>query len=280
MSLQSFFRSEKSHNLYYDRIGKDDAKMAIIFLHGLAGSRRQWDKIFHALSEKYALYFPDLLGFGYSAKPRSTYTLNVHAEALQKFIQDEVKEQSIIIVGHSLGAIIGLGYAAKYPERVKKVILLSLPYYLSTEEAMLIIKANTKPQYFVIDNPATKITCMLWCSIGGPITRRILPYFLRNIPKEMASDSLLHTYNSYISTLYSVLYYQDIPVLMKNTDRKKVILIHGEKDMLVPLTNVKILAKRFGIPLHIFPKEDHGFPMEAKEKLLSVLNYQLSADMK
>jgi pimeloyl-ACP methyl ester carboxylesterase len=260
MSIQSFLNVEKSNHIYYEKIEKTDSSTAIIFLHGLCGSRRQWHKKYKNLSKEYSLYLIDLLGFGFSAKPDIPYTLQTHIEALHTFIQKNVKEKSIVLVGHSFGAIVVLGYMQKYPKEVNKIFLLSLPYFLSSEEAMSHLKGNYKPQYFVVDSWFLKLTCKIWCHYGGPITRKIMPYVYKNLPKEVATDGLLHTYNSYITSLYNVIYKQDIKSLLTKDTSKKIFLFHADNDRLAPFSHIKALAKEYSIPLHVIKNGSHEFP--------------------
>ena len=91
MTLRTFFTNEKTDNIYFEKVKKEESNHAIIFLHGIIASRRFWPKEFHKLNDNATLYFVDLLGFGYSAKPNSSYTLENHLNALRNFIKKEVR---------------------------------------------------------------------------------------------------------------------------------------------------------------------------------------------
>jgi len=272
MSIQSFLNVEKSNHIYYEKVETADTSTAIIFLHGLCGSRRQWHKQYKDLSKKHTLYFIDLLGFGFSAKPDIPYTLQTHVEALHTFIQKHVKEKSIILIGHSFGAIVSLAYLQKYPKEINKTFLLSLPYFLSSKEAMSHLKANYKPQYFVVDSWFLKLTCKVWCHYGGPITRKINPYIYKNLPKEVASDGSLHTYNSYITSLYNVIYNQDIKSLLTRNISKKIFLLHANNDKLAPFSNIKILSENYNLPLHVIKNGTHEFPFNGENDAYRLLS--------
>src|SRR5258706_8331570 len=168
--LRKFIYSEKTENIYFDSIKKSYADTAIIFLHGLGGSRQSWGKFYTNLSQYASLYFIDLLGYGFSAKPNITYTLENHIASLKTFIDQEVKEQDIILVGHSLGSIIALGYTSYNPERIKKTILIALPYYHSPDEAYKHISTSSKYTFIFSYNLKTKILCTFMCSLFGSIT--------------------------------------------------------------------------------------------------------------
>lgn len=271
MYFQNLFKNEKNENIYFDSVINPNATKAVIFLHGIAGSRRYWSKEYKTLSRKYSLYFIDLLGFGLSAKPNTNYTLEKHITALHIFIQKEVKEKSIVLVGHSLGATITLAYAHTYPKRVEEAFLLSLPYFHSEKDAKEHLKNTTSPSYFVIDTLLTRITCSFICYFGGPISRRIMHFFIRKYPKEVVSDGFLHTYNSYISTLYNVVYKQNIPNLLSQNTSKKITLIHGDQDKTVSIQNIQELAEKYNLKLITLPNQEHTFPIQADREVIKLL---------
>ncbi|KAI3693682.1 hypothetical protein L1987_76631 [Smallanthus sonchifolius] len=93
-------------------------------------------KVFPELvGSKYRLFAVDLLGFGSSPKPREClYTLNDHVEMVEKSVIREFDLNSFHLVAHSMGCIIALALAAKYPNNLKSITLVAPPYFLSSEE--------------------------------------------------------------------------------------------------------------------------------------------------
>jgi len=274
--LRKYIYSEKSKNIYFDAIKKSHTDTAIIFLHGLCSSRRSWGSLYNSLSEKASLYFIDLLGFGFSAKPNIDYTLENHIAALKKFIDKEVQEKDIIFVGHSLGSIIALGYTSFHPERVKKAILIGLPYYQSREEAKKYAETASRFKFIFTYNLQTKILCTLVCSVFGSITRQISPQvFIKDLPKAVAQDGFRHSYQSYISTLTNVLYNQNLSQLLKENITKKLILIHGSDDTLTPMVNIHTLAKNHNLYLEIQQNANHHFPMFDNKPIIDILKSEL-----
>jgi len=102
----------------------------LLFLHGITGSRRYFDRKVRPLERDYRLVIPDLLGFGLSPKPYVEYTLDLFRDSVRAFLEERgLAEAPLTIVGHSLGGLIALQYAARYPEHVRRMILVSLPRY-------------------------------------------------------------------------------------------------------------------------------------------------------
>ena len=80
-------------------------------------------------SETFHTYFIDIIGMGCSS--REPYTYTTHEESLEyfmKFIETWRKTKDLtnfFLCGHSLGGFLASIYTTKYPQHVKKLILLS-----------------------------------------------------------------------------------------------------------------------------------------------------------
>lgn len=75
---------------------------------------------------RYRLIAVDLLGFGRSPKPTdSLYTLREHVDMIERSVLEPYKVKQFHIVAHSLGCILALALAVKYPGAVKSLTLLA-----------------------------------------------------------------------------------------------------------------------------------------------------------
>jgi pimeloyl-ACP methyl ester carboxylesterase len=273
--VRKFFLSEKSNGIHFHKLpSKSKSDRAIVFIHGIIGSHRCWSSEFLQLQENASLYFIDLLGFGYSSKPPIAYTLQDHLDALHTFISTHVLDKEIILVGHSTGSIIAEAYAARYPEKTSKVFLLSLPYYHSEKEASEMVASTQAFRYFAWDTLATRLTCLIACTLFGPLTRQIAPLFNRTFPKAVVQDYFRHSYISYMRSLVNVVYKQHMLETITKTKRK-LILIHGVDDTTVPQEHVKELSEKFGIPLYIVQNADHFLPTFAGEKCVAIIKKEI-----
>src|SRR5262245_7544976 len=99
----------------------------LLFLHALGASGRYWQGGLGALPDRNRCLMPDLLGFGRSPKPDIDYTVDDHLAALREMLSRlGVVDRPLVILGHSLGAILAAEYAARYPNDVAGLILLGL----------------------------------------------------------------------------------------------------------------------------------------------------------
>lgn len=120
------------YQLFVSYDNHNDASVNVIFLHGIGSSAKMWEKktLLHKIHPKARLITVDLLGFGNSPKPEwSKYNASEQATALAKTLRKKNIQGKVIIVGHSLGALVSIEYARKYPKRVSRLILCSPPFY-------------------------------------------------------------------------------------------------------------------------------------------------------
>jgi pimeloyl-ACP methyl ester carboxylesterase len=97
---------------------------ALLFIHGILGSQKQWGHLVDRLDEDHRLIVPDLFGHGQSAKPVGDYSLGAHAATLRDLL-DRLGIEQVSLVGHSLGGGIAMVFAYLFPERVDKLVLVA-----------------------------------------------------------------------------------------------------------------------------------------------------------
>lgn len=74
--------------------------------------------------QDFAVIIPDLPGFA-AGEQLKAYTLDAYVGWLKKFITEQKLTTPPILLGHSFGSIISAAYAAKYPDTIKKLILVN-----------------------------------------------------------------------------------------------------------------------------------------------------------
>lgn len=96
----------------------------MLLIHGLGASLGHWRHAIAPLQQDRPVYAIDMLGFGGSDKPVIPYTVDLWVEQIHDFWQSQI-QQPIFVAGHSLGGIVALTLAARYPEMVKGLVLVS-----------------------------------------------------------------------------------------------------------------------------------------------------------
>lgn len=98
---------------------------AIIMLHGFGASLDTWEKWAEALSARYRVIRFDLPGFGLTGPdPTGDYT-DARSMQILAALLDQLGIDRASLIGNSLGGRIAWNFAAMFPERVNKLVLVS-----------------------------------------------------------------------------------------------------------------------------------------------------------
>jgi len=108
-------------NIHYLTGGHGDP---LVVIHGGSDGARAWKKTMVELSRNYTIYVPDLPGFGYSQKIDGNYYVPELVDFVEEFSHN-LGLDSFHLMGHSLGGGIALTYALKFPDKVKKLVLVN-----------------------------------------------------------------------------------------------------------------------------------------------------------
>ena len=106
--------------------GGQTNKPTILLIHGLAGSRDNWNQIASALTADYHVIIPDLPMVGDTIVPKD-FDLSVPnvTEKLRRFTEAAHLSNQINIVGHSVGGTIAMLYASQYAFDTQSLFLIS-----------------------------------------------------------------------------------------------------------------------------------------------------------
>jgi pimeloyl-ACP methyl ester carboxylesterase len=96
---------------------------AVVMVHGLIVSSRYMVPTAKRLAPYCRVYIPDLPGYGHSAKPPCTLNVPALADALAGWMQ-AVGLRHAVLLGNSFGCQIVVDLAARYPERVERIVLI------------------------------------------------------------------------------------------------------------------------------------------------------------
>jgi pimeloyl-ACP methyl ester carboxylesterase len=95
----------------------------LLCLHGITSNARSWDGLALELAPEYRVLAPDLRGRGDSDKPFDDYGLATHAADVVALL-DRLEIARAVVIGHSMGALIGMMLATAHPDRVAKLVLV------------------------------------------------------------------------------------------------------------------------------------------------------------
>ena len=98
----------------------------VLLVHGLGVSRSSFEKLAVVMSQSgYRVLLPDIPGQGGTDRDKNrNYSIDSQASFLKRLL-DHFKIDKPIIIGNSMGGHIALSFGLLYPNRVKKLVLIS-----------------------------------------------------------------------------------------------------------------------------------------------------------
>ena len=104
-----------------------DRPPTLIFIHGVGMCNEIWAPQVEYFSKKYQVITYDFLGHGQSPLPKNEPTLDDYVEQLNNLV-DSIGVSNFSLVGHSMGAIISVAFARKFPQKINALVALNIVF--------------------------------------------------------------------------------------------------------------------------------------------------------
>jgi pimeloyl-ACP methyl ester carboxylesterase len=113
-----------SNGYTHYEIGGPESGRRVVLVHGFSVPYFIWDPTFEFLTNSgFRVLRYDLIGRGYSDKPRVRYDIDLFCKQLRE-LTDTLGLEHFILMGLSLGGPISVTFTTRYPERVQKLVLI------------------------------------------------------------------------------------------------------------------------------------------------------------
>jgi pimeloyl-ACP methyl ester carboxylesterase len=106
----------------------------LLFVHGYACDSHDWSWQLPHFAATHRVIAVDLRGHGRSSAPRDGYTAVQLASDLAGLLK-ELDVDGVVVLGHSLGAVVGSALAVEYPSLVAALVCVDPPYLVPDEVA-------------------------------------------------------------------------------------------------------------------------------------------------
>lgn len=124
------------HNEYIREI--ENAKIAYLFIHGIIGSPDHFNKLIDLIPKNCSIYNLLLDGHGGSIEDFAQTSMKKWEKQVEETVKYlEKKYNDIIIIGHSMGTLLSINIALKYPNKVRHLFLLSVPLKVNVKQSAL-----------------------------------------------------------------------------------------------------------------------------------------------
>jgi len=99
---------------------------AVLLIHGFGDAGEMWGPVARALMKTHTLVIPDLRGMGRSSHPAGGYDKRTEAADLRAVMLALGIDHSAV-VGHDIGNMVAYAYAARYPDKVERLVVMDAP---------------------------------------------------------------------------------------------------------------------------------------------------------
>ena len=232
----------------------------VVLLHGLAASERMWGAAFDELGAHHHVVVPDLLGFGASPKPPGDYGPDEHAAAVLATLDDLDATEPAVVVGHSLGALIGIHLAVTHPERVAAVVGFATPLYRDEGEARRHIgRLGFMARAFSLDTVLADRICK-WVCDHRRLAASIAVITRPDLPAPVARDGVQHTWPSYSGSLRNVVLSANARAELERLP-VPAHLVTGTRDRISPPGLIDDLPTTSRVTIETWVDAGHDLPL-------------------
>jgi 3-oxoadipate enol-lactonase len=260
-----YYKTSDNLNLYYEVQGNPASKKYLIFLNGLSQSTVAWGLMLPAFAKDYQIILCDFIFQGQSDAKGEERSFDQHAADVHGLIES-LNINKISLVGISYGSLVAQNFTLNYPEKVNKLILLSsFAHKTSYFDAISLAwqRALATGGYSLMLDVMLP-TVLSEAYFEHPlIPINILKTARKNTNTDSASLQKLMD-----ATFHRGDYREKLKAIKKPT-----LIIHGEKDALLPVHMAEAVAKSIqGSRFEVIAGAGHTLNLEAVPKTVQLIN--------
>ena len=99
---------------------------AVVLIHGYAETSDSWAPLAAELVKTYTVIVPDLRGIGRSSRPAGGYDKKNQAADIRAVVTTLGFDRTFV-VSHDIGIMVAYAYAALYPDKVERLVVMDAP---------------------------------------------------------------------------------------------------------------------------------------------------------
>ena len=128
----------------------------VVLIHGFGDTGDMWEPLAAELAKSHTVVVPDLRGMGLSSHPPEGYDKKTQAADIRAVLT-QLHLDHADVVGHDIGTMVAYAYAARYPDKTDKLVVMDAPV------------PGIPPWDEIVRNP------LLWhFDFGGPDMERLV----------------------------------------------------------------------------------------------------------
>lgn len=251
---------------HYQALGNPDSP-AVVLVHGFSAPQFMFDHAAAGLMDRFYVVRYDLYGRGLSDRPDKDYNQDLFDRQLLGLMDELSLTGPVSLVGSSMGGLIAAEFAARHPERVKRLALIAPAGFL--EKIPLSGRIARMPlagDYIVYSFGDVLFTRNNAANFYGPIPPEFEAKFATQMQYRGFKRALLSTLRSMpLETGASTFERAGKTAIPK-------LLIWGRQDAVVPFANSdQVRARLTGAEFHELEGAGHSPHYEMPDRVVPIL---------
>jgi pimeloyl-ACP methyl ester carboxylesterase len=250
---------------------------ALLLLHGLGCDHTTWLPVVAALSRRFTVIAPDLLGHGRSDKPRADYSVGGYANGMRDLLT-VLGIDKVTVVGHSFGGGVAMQFAYQFPERTERLILVA-PGGIGREVTPA-IRAISLPGFrmamALATMPgvlqATKLGLRTLAATGLPHARDLdeVAGIVQHLSDRKARAAITHVVRAVVDWRGQVVTMADRAYL---THAMPMCVVWGSDDAVIPASHAR-LAQQIApaATVEVIPNAGHFPHKDHPQRFVKIIN--------
>ena len=198
----------------------------LVLLHGYPLDGSIWSEVVPLLSDRFDLIIPDLRGFGESTTVEAPSTMHTFAADVAGLL-DHLRFEKISLAGHSMGGYVALAFAKLYPDRLRRLGLVSSQAPADTPE-------RKQSRYDTAEQVAAKGIRV--------VVEAMTPKFTSDERVQAFAQSVMEQQKpaGIIGGLKAMAEREDSSSWLAES-KLPLLLVHGDEDLLIPVERAREL---------------------------------------
>ena len=238
----------------------------VVLVHGTPTWSFLYRDLIKTLSPNYRCLAPDHLGFGLSSKPEAfAYTPQAHAETFERFVESLGLDDFTLVV-HDFGGPIGLAYALKHPEKIRRLVILNTWLWRNADLARGARLLNNPLGRFLYKRLNVSANFLVKAAFADKtkLTPELHRHYLAPFAKPADRVPLWRLVETVPE---SNPWFGELGAQLEALKDKPTLIAWGTKDKLVPLANLERWQAAFPKAQTVRFEVGHFVPEEAGEAL-------------
>lgn len=239
----------------------------LVLIHGLGGSRNDWELQWPALTPHFRAIAPDLRGHGLSPKPAGPYRIALFAADVAMLMR-RIEARPAHVVGLSLGGAVAQQLALDAPEMVRSLVLVNTAASFMSQgwrRRLMGVRRFAATYFSGMDKVAATVANQLF-----PLLEQA------SLRYEAAARLSINDPRTYRESLLAIARFNAIDQL--HMIACPTLVVSGDVDYAVPLSSKRFLAENIPTSrLVVIPRSGHATPADQPEVFNQVVTEFLLA---